>query len=214
MRLIGSIALVSLAGVSAASGVFGSYLGAGDSPFSAPVIEDFEDGSLNTPGIALSSGSVLGPGPLTDSVDEDDGSIDGNGNGGHSWYVASETFTARFAAIPYGAGLVVTDIGFPSDPSAPLGFARVEVKGYDGFGALIDTLVVDPFGDGAADGGTKEDVFFGFTSLNGVSRIDVLVGSADWELDHVQYEAVPEPATMAVVALGALALRRRRRNSG
>ena len=55
------------------------YLSQADSPFdlSAPgaYLEDFEDGLLNTPGVAASVGSVMGPSSNTDSVDGDDGSI-------------------------------------------------------------------------------------------------------------------------------------------
>lgn len=82
--------------------VFGPtpYRSAAESPFAKYLagsnfyLEDFEDGELNTPGISqLSSvrptqtpvfGTVETPGPLTDSVDGDDGLLDGSGVAGHS----------------------------------------------------------------------------------------------------------------------------------
>ncbi|MEZ6069861.1 MAG: hypothetical protein R3C10_06175 [Pirellulales bacterium] len=72
------------------------YLSAADSPFdlSSPGstfhLEDFEDGELNTLGIhqlppgALNA-TVMDPSPTTDSVDADDGTIDGSGTAGHSF---------------------------------------------------------------------------------------------------------------------------------
>ncbi|CCH96089.1 hypothetical protein [Microcystis aeruginosa] len=69
------------------------YLSFNDSPFknvnfSYFYLENFEDGSLNVPGVTASSASGLpfgveGPGFYTDSVDIDDGVIDGNGQQGH-----------------------------------------------------------------------------------------------------------------------------------
>ncbi|MCA9235451.1 MAG: hypothetical protein KDA44_08255 [Planctomycetales bacterium] len=69
------------------------YLNAADSPF--PVdgsnprffLEDFEDGLLNTPGVTtLTTGTakISAPGPTTDSVDGDDGLVDGSGTSGWS----------------------------------------------------------------------------------------------------------------------------------
>ena len=57
-----------------------------DSPFSGLGfsyfhLENFEDGLLNTPGVAANVGFVtstgFAKGPIIDSVDEDDGSVDG-----------------------------------------------------------------------------------------------------------------------------------------
>lgn len=58
------------------------YRGAGDSPFTSLVfssfyIETMEDGLFNATGASKSAGAVLGPAGLTDSVDEDDGTLDG-----------------------------------------------------------------------------------------------------------------------------------------
>ncbi len=43
-------------------------------------VEDFKDGMLNTPGVFQDgTGAPTAPGALTDSVDADDGVIDGSG---------------------------------------------------------------------------------------------------------------------------------------
>src|SRR6185312_15032118 len=51
-------------------------------------LETFESGSLTTPGVTPSTGSVVPPGGITDSVDGDDGAIDGSGTAGHSFFSA------------------------------------------------------------------------------------------------------------------------------
>ncbi|MEO5958033.1 MAG: hypothetical protein ABIR80_02865, partial [Opitutaceae bacterium] len=48
-------------------------------------LENFEDGVLNG-GITQIGGVPQGPGGATDSVDADDGSIDGSGTNGRSWF--------------------------------------------------------------------------------------------------------------------------------
>lgn len=104
------------------------YLSFVDSPFNALqtsggftyfYLETFEDGLLNTPGVSANTGSVLGPGGLTDSVDADDGVIDGSGLTGHTWVFGSSpvifTFSAAtLGALPTHAGLVWTDGPHPT----------------------------------------------------------------------------------------------------
>lgn len=71
------------------------YLSSDDMPadFAAmnPFIEDFEDGSADAM-LSISPGKIIGPGydsgipDVTDSVDADDGPIDGSGGQGHSFF--------------------------------------------------------------------------------------------------------------------------------
>src|SRR4051794_41108441 len=68
-----------------------AYARTADGPFSVLdfssgyfYLESFEDGAFNTPGASASGGTVAPPGPDTDSVDADDGQLDGQGTGGHS----------------------------------------------------------------------------------------------------------------------------------
>ena len=60
----------------------GSYLSQDDSPFNESnfsffYLEDFEDASLNTPGVSASGGHTIGLDPYVDSVE--------GGSNGHSW---------------------------------------------------------------------------------------------------------------------------------
>src|SRR5512138_1593890 len=91
MVLIGSAATAS-----AATTTYGPtpYLSSADSPFAGVSftyfhLEDFEDHLLNTPGVTGSDGGVasvvFGP-SIHDSVDGDDGSIDGSGLNGDDWF--------------------------------------------------------------------------------------------------------------------------------
>src|SRR5215475_10221716 len=70
-----------------------------DSPFAAGVnagdyagaggyfhLETLEDALFNSPGVTRSTGSITNPGTITDSVDADDGNIDGSGLQGHSLF--------------------------------------------------------------------------------------------------------------------------------
>jgi len=217
MKLL--LTLSAFATVAAASAQFityGSYSQASDSPLyslSGFQFEDFEDGQVNTPGISLSGGGILaGSGPgLVDSVDGDDGTVDGGNSFGRSWYSAGNNFiTVSFAPGAKSAGVVLTDVGFTDNLFC---IGDYTVSGYDGLGNLISTYT-DTFGDGAANGASAEDIFLGYSSALDVSKIVIgFNGSSDWELDHVQYatQAVPEPMSMLALAAGAAALLRRRR---
>jgi len=198
------------------------YLQFSDSPFAGGTyqyfhLETFEDGALNTPGVTATGGTVIGPSSLTDSVDADDGVIDGSGTRGHSWY-SNGVRTLRFdfsavalETLPTHAGLVWTDVGVTD---SGLGFGDVRFEAFDSGGLSLGVLTGSNLGDGAANGGTAEDRFFGMIHPGGISRIEMSVPtSSDWEVDHLQYGAVPEPGTLAVLtgALVGLAARRRPR---
>ena len=98
------------------------YLCESDSPFDLSdlgrtfFLEDFEDGTLN-PEVVASSGQPVGPGPFRDSVDCDDGLIDGSGTAGWAYFADSSNvlvFTfdaAMLGSFPNEAGLVFTDLG-------------------------------------------------------------------------------------------------------
>lgn len=190
-----------------------------DSPFAATSfayfhLEDFEDGLLNTPGLTASAGAVNGPGPFTDSVDFDDGVLDGDGTRGHSYYlgVPSVTFTfdaAVLGALPTHVGLVWTDVGVTT---GTYGVTGTTVEFFNGAGVLIGTIGPATLGDGQITGGTAEDRFFGWVDLGGIGSVRISQSdSSDWEVDHVQYGLVPAPGSVALFGLcGLLAARRRR----
>lgn len=174
-------------------------------------LDDFEDGIDPTLPFAYSSGVVVGPGQFTDSVDGDDGIVDGDGTGGSSFYPNANSLTVTFAEVPFAAGLVLTDLGITPDDTSSLGFGTFVISAVDGLGNALGPVEID-FGDGMVTGETEEDTFVAFFSDNGIGAITVVapLGSTDWEIDHVQ-QTVPEPVTLAALGLGALALRRRRR---
>jgi hypothetical protein len=202
------------------------YLAFAGSPFSGISfaggyfhLENFEDGALNTPGASLlGPGSVTAAGgPFTDSVDEDDGAVDGTGHLGRSLLNSLTTsFEFQFDAVALGAlpthaGVVWTDVGaalnFGIDPVSLIVF---------GPGLPVGGVSFGPFqlGDGTAIGigATAEDRFFGVNHDGGISSIRiVMTTSADWEVDHLQYgnvgaALIPEPATVALTAGGLLLL--------
>lgn len=194
------------------------YLSSSDSPFIGTFfnyfhLENFEDGLLNTPGVSASSGMVLSAAGLTDSVDGDDGAIDGYGTAGHSWYSTTSSMTFTFSAselgvLPTHAGLVWTDVGFASQQN---GFDSIIFEAFDGANNSLGAIGPSAVGDGVFGGQTAEDRFFGVTSIGGIGSIRITSSySTDWEMDHLQYGfapltqtgAVPEPATLALLAVG------------
>jgi hypothetical protein len=222
--LLALLLLIATASLAQAGTVFlgpSPYLSAADSPFdlfglgTTFFLEDFEDGELNTPGISWHGppGIVLEPGTLTDSVDGDDGVIDGYGNGGHS--LLSRAYQIEFSNPPsiylsVGLDFDADALGFA--PTA-LGFAWTDGPGigsvaihlFDNENRLISANIWgvpfhEPLGDHGFDGATMEDRFYGVFEPSGFRRAvittltqDASVGS--FELDHLQYGLiVPEPS--------------------
>ena len=186
------------------------YLSIQDSPFTGLGfdyfhVEDFEDGVLNTPGLNLlevSTTLITFPGTQVDSVDADSGAIDGFGNSGRSLLSNGSTATFNFniddlGKLPTHAGLVWTDVG-ESIPNP--GFDDVEVEAFDAGGASLGVIGPTRVGDGLVTGQTAEDRFFGFSNIDGgIGQITLRsLNSFDWEIDHIQYGAVPEPSTYAL----------------
>ena len=191
-----------------------SYLSSRDSPFfgtkfSYFYLEDFEDGSLNTPGVTASSGwSVISGNNDVDSVDADDGVIDGKGNTGKSFFsnfVSNRlTFTFNAAALggnlPTHAGIVWTDA------NASANRRQVEFSALDSSGTSLGSIGPFELGDNVINGTTAEDRFLGVYNPSGISSITIsMPGSNNWEVDHLQYgsvigkqEAVPYPDLTAI----------------
>ena len=199
------------------------YLQASDSPwastsFSYFHLEDFEDGLFNTPGVTANAGAAVSlPNGFNDSVDADDGVIDGFGQAGHSFFHGSGftgiTFTfdaVALGALPTHAGLVWTD-----------GVNDVVFEVFDGIGTLIGTSGPLTIAQSGFNGSTAEDSFFGFEHSAGIGsiRISHTHGSFGIEVDHLQYgsaEAISEPGALVVFGLGLaglIAIRRRRNKS-
>jgi hypothetical protein len=191
------------------------YLSSADNPwagvsFSQFYREDFEDGDLNTPGVTAIGAELVQPagGVFTDSVDGDDGAIDGSGTNGRSHYTSIGVNGIQYSfdagvlgGLPTHAGLVWTDMS---------GLALVFFRAYDSAGIRLGEIDLGTPNDGLSTGQTAEDRFVGWESPAGISRIHILQRGSDMEVDHLQYGiAVPEPTT----AVAALLLRRHSRGA-
>jgi hypothetical protein len=179
------------------------------SQFSYFHLETFEDGALNTPGVTASTGGVTIPGPGTDSVDGDDGVIDGSGALGRSFefFTSSVTFTfsgVALGGLPTHVGLVWTDCGYS-------GYDNVLFEAFDAWGASLGVLP-GAVGDGTVASQTAEDRFFGVIHAGGISKVTMHVTMLDTEVDHLQYgRIVPAPGVVSVALFGSVLACRRRR---
>lgn len=200
------------------------YLQASDNPVSGPFVfshlETFEDKLLNTSGVTALGGTVLGPGASTDSVDADDGSVDGSGSAGHSYYSSGANFitfsfsAAALGSLPTVVGLAFTDVGVLD--GLPCCKSDASFEAFDELGASLGMFKIGDFGDGFVNGSTAEDRFVAVRHAGGISGFKVgFANSTDWEVDHLFYArdaaGVPEPATLALAGLGLLAAGARRR---
>ncbi len=225
--LAGAVLAVAV-GTASADPVFSGpspYLSFADSPFNGGAfstfhLENFEDGLFNTPGATPSAGWIVSsPGPQIDSVDGDDGAIDGSGAAGRSFYsggtntVLTITFDATvLGSLPTHAGIVWTDIG-ATFGALPEGFGSVIFQAFGPGNVLLGSLGPAVLGDGQITGTTAEDRFLGVSNAAGISSIVIsMPQSGDWEIDHVQYGiAVPGPGALGVVGVLGLAAGMRRR---
>jgi hypothetical protein len=207
------------------------YLSFNDSPFKGVPfayfhLEDFESSGLTTPGVTVSVGAnFLNPGATTDSVDEDDGAVDGSGTSGISLYSAVILSAFRFTfnpaalgALPNHVGIAWTDVGFVS--GGQIGFGGVIVEAFGPGNVSLGTSGAVVLGDGDVTGATAEDRFFGVMDPGGIEAFEIRMNSTvDWEVDHLQYglTQIPEPSTwtitVAVVLLSGFQLLRQHRVS-
>ncbi|MCY3000593.1 MAG: hypothetical protein NTV21_02110 [Planctomycetota bacterium] len=167
------------------------YLQASDSPWNvttpAFALETFEDHLLNVPGVTASGGLVTSTqfsGSIIDSVDADDGFVNGVCTGCDSYFLGSGPLTFTFSAaalggLPKKAGLVWTDGG---------GGCNATFTAYDANGVLLGTLVAPLIGDASNTGTTAEDRFFGIEYAGGIAQIRILNSTGGLEVDHLQYE--------------------------
>jgi hypothetical protein len=170
-------------------------------------LETFQDGLLNTPGVSASAGSVFGPNIGADSVDADDGTIDGSGTLGRSFFADNGntgfTFTfnaATLGGLPTHAGIVWTD-----------GAGTTTFDAFDSSGVLLGSI--SSFHAGPTfSGQTDEDRFYGIIAPGGIGSIRIRCPSGGIEADHLQYgrtmatSAAPEPSTLALLGVSGVAL--------
>lgn len=186
------------------SDVPAGFYGTGETGF----LEDFEDGTIDggltvetfiggNP-VVLGPGNIISPGISTDSVDADDGSIDGLGRGGRSLFTNGQAGIRITVGQPVVAlGLVWTD-----------GFGDITFSAFDPVGNQLFTDIFSGIPNAGQNGETDDDSFFGIRDLNGVGSIFVSNSSGGIEIDHVQYSVaapavIPAPASLLLL-LGAL----------
>lgn len=209
MRLVFTGLVLVAGNTSADTVLFGptEYLSEAESPWiemSGLVLEDFENGVFNVAGVTASAGSVIGPATNVDSVDGDDGEIDGLGQNGHSFFNPGSTgilFTfdaGTLGRLPTHAGIVWTD--------GPSG-GNIFFEAFDASGASLGTLH-GAHADAGFHGTTAEDRFYGVSHGGGVSAIFIESGGS-LEVDHLQF-IVPTPAAAWLLACVAIGTRRRR----
>ncbi len=179
-------------------------------------VEDFEDGELNAPGLSADAGIVRAPSLYTDSVDLDDGLLDGFGQDGFSYLstdgAAGITFTFDGTVdrgaleFPTIAGLVWTDGNWAS---------MVTFEAWDAQGDSLGLVqyVIGDENDGT--GQTDEDRFLGVEFDGGISAIRISTEFGGIEVDHVQFgtQPVPAPAALSLLGVAGLVCRRRRRRA-
>ena len=197
------------------------YLSFNDSPFignalSTFYLEDFEDGLFNVPGVAATSNaSLVVTQPAiggSDSVDADDGVIDGLGAAGRSFAGLSMgpvqdpavTFTFdsdMLGGLPSHVGIVWTD----GDPLAPTQFEAFDINN-ESIGIIGPCLISDDSWEGT----TGEDNFFGIIHEAGVAKFVISSpgGTRNFEVDHLQYgfTPVPLPGSLWLFSVGIAAL--------
>ena len=213
-RVLFVLTIVLPSSIQAATLGFGPtpYLSSADRPAgifceSCPlVLEDFEDGTYADSGITISDGRILEPFSVsgldnfvTDSVDGDDGTIDGSGNAGHSWFFAGSSVTITFDSPAKAAGLVWTDGDMAS--------TNVILSAYDSDLNLLLSLDAGDLADDFYTGETAEDSFLGVLSDTGIAQLTIANtgGGSGIEIDHIQYqtcpECIPEPGTLVLACL-------------
>lgn len=159
------------------------------------VLEDFEDCSLDfgitaSAGTAISnpSGSCATTSPYVDSVDADDGVIDGSGSAGNSWFSSfgPSGVTFSFPAPVPEAALVWTD-----------GEGDATFEAFGPGMISLGTIGPAPLDTGDPNGSTAEDRFLGVTDPGGIVAIRVSNTAGGIEIDHVQTGAPlpPPPST-------------------
>ncbi len=188
------------------------YLSIDDSPFLGEpdfAFEDFEDSLVNITGVTIDGGVIREPSNFTDSVDADDGVIDGSGTDGHSYWQlqGTEGFTISFDAEALGG--LPSQVGFVWTDGSVDGLFRLEA--FDQSGVSVFEVVLgnlDHFGT------TEEDRFIGVEFAGGISSLFLSTSFGGIEIDHVQYATIvplPAPLAMGLLGLAGVAIVRRKR---
>lgn len=189
-----------------------TYLSILDSPMDTGAddfhFEDFEDGLVNILGVTIDGGLIRTPSNFTDSVDADDGVIDGSGTDGHSYWQVNgiEGFTINFDLDILGG--LPEEVGFVWTDGNTDGVFRFEAFGKDGVSVLDIVL-----GNEDHFGTTVEDRFLGVQSTGGISSIRLSSTFGGIEIDHLQYASIvplPAPIALGLAGLFGVLVKKRR----
>ena len=209
-----------------------SYSSAADSPFDLNglgetfFLEDMETGGSVIPTFLMelqTPWTIKGPGPRTDSVDSDDGRLDGSGSEGHSLVpllvdILPTNPPQRVATLSVALGENVNAFGLVWTDAFAVNALEIGVSTASGFHRFDTTVNMDgdPFGF------TDEDMFVGLLADERIFEITIRcisVGFEDGdpcEFDHIQLgsQAVPEPDMFPACFLSfvLVALRNHRMN--
>ena len=172
-------------------------------------LDDLEDNRVSF-GL-LTNGTITPPGLTTDSVDADDGAIDGFGNGGHS--LESTSFTVHpTSPLTFVTSYVFSFSGLASSVNA-FGFVWTDAFEFSDLTISANNQHWNFPGsmDATNAGTTLEDRFVGIISTSALNVVEVrcwsygLLGDR-CELDHIQFgiQPVPEPiGRIQLLMLGA-----------
>ena len=175
-------------------------------------LEDFEDGSLDVPGVTVPETSTVGlTFAYSDSVDGDDDNIDGLAMQTRSLFSNFQTmsFTFEFSEsilgeYPTHAGIVWTDIG-TNWGGAPRATDLIDNVTFEAFGPDGESLgEIGPYslGDSSISSTTDEDRFFGAIHPLGLSAIKIsMPGLNNWEVDHLQYGRLAPAPRLAIESI-------------
>lgn len=157
-------------------------------------LDDLEDGNLTANIVATPNVTVIGPDPqqmMTDSVDADDGLIDGFGFNGHSLFCScgAEGITLTYPEGTVAAGLVWTD-----------GEGTVTFEAF-GPSGLLGSITASDFVDDTFLGTTGEDRFFGARDPGGITKLRISNTKMGIEIDHPQYQVIPEPSSAILASM-------------
>lgn len=137
------------------------------------------------------------------------------GSGWATGFDAGEPLLYNQGRLSITGAKTCSDIGMDID-SNPFGAFTAHMAAFDGLGSFLGSVSVN--GVSGSDGVTP---FIGVHSdISNIHKVVLWVTQndkvVDFAVDHASYrccEAVPEPASMAILGLGAAALLRRKKNS-